>query len=85
MNFGSTKLIKPTWYCSYYSKLKKRKKKEDKVAQQNGTVDVQRKNTRCTMQKHCMHIRAFIYKKKEYKSMIEKTKKKLHVNKPKVL
>ena len=32
---------------------------------------------RCTMQKHCMHIRAFIYKKKEYKSMIEKTKKKI--------
>ena len=47
------------------------------MAQQNGTIDVQRKNTRCTMQKHCMHIRAFIYKKKEYKSMIEKTKKKI--------
>ena len=66
MNFGLTKLIKPTWYCSYGSKLKKKKKKkkEDKVAQQNGTVDVQRKNTGCIMQKHCTHIRAFVYKKK---------------------
>ena len=48
MNFGSTKLIKPTWYCSYCSKFikkKKKKKKKKKVAQQNGTVDVQCKNT----------------------------------------
>ena len=30
MNFGSIKLIKPTWYCSYYSKLKKKKEKEKK-------------------------------------------------------
>ena len=27
LNFGSTKLNKPTWYYSYYSKLKKKKKK----------------------------------------------------------
>ena len=60
-----------------------KKKKKDKVAQQNGIIDVQRKNTRCTVQKHCTRIRAFIYKKKEYKSMIEK--KKYILNKPKVL
>ena len=64
MNFGSTKLIKPTWYCSYYSKLKT-KKKNDKVAQQNGTVDVQHKNIGCIVQKHCMRIRAFIYIRKK--------------------
>ena len=29
-----------SWYCSYCSKLKKKKKK-DKVANQNGTVDEQ--------------------------------------------
>ena len=52
------------------------------VAQQNGTVDVQRKNTGCIMQKHCTHIRAFVYKKKQHKSMIEK--KKYILNKPKV-
>ena len=79
VNFGSIKLIKPTWYCSYYSKLKKkkrkRKEKKDKVAQQNGTIDVQRKNTGCIVQKHCTRICAFIYKKKEYESMIEKKKK----------
>ena len=51
---------------------------------QNGTIDVQRKNTGCIVQKHCTRIRAFIYKKKEYKSMIEK-KKKYILNKPKVL
>ena len=51
------------------------------MAQQNGIVDVQRKNTGCTMQKHCMLIRAFIYKKKEYKYMIEK--KKIHVEQTK--
>ena len=44
---------------------------------QNGTIDVQRKNTGCIVQKHCTRIRAFIYKKKEYKLMIEK-KKKVH-------
>ena len=47
------------------------------MAQQNGTIDVQRKNTGCIVQKHCTRIRAFIYKKKEYKSMIEK--KKVHI------
>ena len=70
MNFGSTKLIKPTWYYSYGSKLKKKKNKQQqqqqKTNKQSGltkcTVDVQHKNT----------IRAFIYKKKEHKSMIEK-------------
>ena len=68
VNFGSIKLNKQTWYCRYCSKLKKRKKKKkDKVAQQNGTVDVQRKNIGCTVQKHCTRICAFIYKKKEYK------------------
>ena len=48
------------------------KKKKDKVAQQNGTIDVQRKNIGCTVQKHYTRIRTFIYKKKENKSMIEK-------------
>ena len=48
VNFGLTKLSKPTWYCGYCSKLKKKKTK-DKVAQQNGIVDVQRKNTGCTV------------------------------------
>ena len=60
-----------------------KKKKKDKVAQQNGIIDAQRKNTRCTVQKHCTRIHAFIYKKKEYKSMIEK--KKYILNKSKVL
>ena len=41
-------------------KKEKRKKEEDKVAQQNSIVDVQRKNTRCTVQKHCTRICAFI-------------------------
>ena len=53
------------------------------MAQQNGTVDVQRKNIGCIMQKHYTRIRSFIYKKKEHKSMIEK--KKVHIEKPKVL
>ena len=51
---------------------KEKKKKRDKVAQQNGTIGIQCKNTGCTVQKHCTRICAFIYKKKEYKSMIEK-------------
>ena len=59
----------------------KKKKKEDKVAQQNGIVDVQRKNIGCKVQKHCTYIRAFIYKKKEHKSMIEK--KKVHTEQTK--
>ena len=43
------------------------------MAQQNGIVDVQRKNTGCIVQKHCTRIRAFKYnKKKEHKSIIEK-------------
>ena len=43
------------------------------MAQQNGTIDVQCKNTGCTAQKHCTCIRAFKYnKKKEHKSVIEK-------------
>ena len=46
------------------------------MAQQNDTVDVQGKNTGCTVQKHYMRIHAFIYKKKEHKSMTEKKKKK---------
>ena len=46
------------------------------MAQQNGTVDVQRKNTGCIVQKHYTPIRAFIYKNKEHKSVIEKKKKK---------
>ena len=50
------------------------KKKKDKVAQQNGTVNVQRKNIECTVQKYCTRIHTFIYKKKEHKSMIEKKK-----------
>ena len=41
-------------------KKEKRKKEEDKVAQQNSIVDVQRKNTRCMVQKHCTCIHAFI-------------------------
>ena len=47
------------------------------MAQQNGIVDVQRKNIGCKVQKHCTHIRAFIYKKKEHKSIIKK--KKVHI------
>ena len=39
---------------------------------------------RCIAQKHCMRICAFIYKKKEHKSKIER-KKKYILNKPKVL
>ena len=70
MNFGSTNLIKPTWYCSYYSKLKKKKKKERR---QSGLT---KWHCRCIAQKHCMHIRAVIYKKKEHKSMIEKKNEK---------
>ena len=66
---------------SFAKKFKIKKKKKDKVAQQNGIIDVQRKNTRCTVQKHCTRIRAFIYKKKEYKSMIEK--KKVHIEQTK--
>ena len=58
MNFGSIKLIKPTWHCSYYSKLikkkKKRKKKKRKTKWLNKmalqmysakTLDIQCKNT----------------------------------------
>ena len=41
--------------------------KKDKVAQQNGTIDVQFKNTGCTVQKHCTCIHAFIYKKNNSK------------------
>ena len=72
MNFGSIKLIKPTWYCSYYSKLikkkkKRKKKKKDKVAQQNGTVDVQRKNIRYTM--------IYIKGKKSTNGRLEKKRK----------
>ena len=52
------------------------------MAQQNDTVDVQRKNTGCKMQKHCTPICAFIYKNKEHKSMIEK-KKKIHIKQTK--
>ena len=51
------------------------------MAQQNGIVDVQRKNIGCKVQKHCTYIRAFIYKKKEHKSMIEK--KKVHTEQTK--
>ena len=79
MNFASTKLIKPTWYYSYYSKLKikkKKRKKKDKVAQQNGIVDVQRKNT----------VRAFalLYIRKKSTNRLLK-KKKYILNKLKVL
>ena len=58
------------------------KKKKDKVAQQNGTVNVQHKNTECKVQKYHTPIHTFIYQKKEHKSMIEK--KKYILNKPKV-
>ena len=54
------------------------------MAQQNGIVNVQRKNTGSIVEKHCTRIRAFKYnKKKEYKSMIKK--KKYILNKLKVL
>ena len=53
-------------------KKEKKKKKKDKVAQQNGTVDIQCKNTGCIEQKHYTCICAFVYKKKEHKSMIKK-------------
>ena len=43
------------------------------MAQQNGIVDVQRKNTGSIVEKHCTCVRAFKYnKKKEHKSMIKK-------------
>ena len=51
------------------------------MAQQNGTVDVQHKNTGRTVQKHCTRIHTFKYnKKKEHKSMIEK---KIHTEQTK--
>ena len=59
----------------YTHTQKKKKKKKDKVAQQNGIVDVQRKNT----------VRAFalLYiRKKSTNSMIEK-KKKVHIEQTK--
>ena len=52
------------------------------MAQQNGTVDVQRKNIGCTVQKHCTRICAFIYKKKEYK-FDDWKKKKVHIEQTK--
>ena len=63
---------------------KGRQKKKTKVAQQNGTVDIQCKNTGCIEQKHYTCICAFVYKKKEHKSMIKK-KTKYIFNQPKVL
>ena len=52
------------------------------MVQQNGTIDVQRKNTGFTVQKHYTRIRTFKYnKKKEHKSMIEK--KKVHIEQTK--
>ena len=54
------------WYCRYCSK-----KKKTKLAQQNGTVDVQRKNTECTV--------IYIKGKKKYKQKTEKEKKKKKV------
>ena len=59
-------------------KKEKRKKEEDKVAQQNGTVDVQCKNT------VCIFVLLYI-RKKSINLWLKKQKKKLHVNKPKVL
>ena len=38
------------------------KKKKEKLAQQNDTVDVPCKNIICTMQKYSTCIRAFIYR-----------------------
>ena len=70
MNFGTTKLIKPLGIVATVQKKKKRRR-------QSGLT---KWHCRCTMQKHCMHIRAFIYKKKEYKSMIEKKMKKKEVH-----
>ena len=80
VNFGSIKLIKPTWYCSYYSKLKKKEKEKEKKRKTKwlNKMALQMYNAKtldCIVQKHCTRIRAFIYKKKEYKSMIEKKKK----------
>ena len=70
MNFGSIKLIKPTWYYSYYSKLikkkKKRKKKKKKTKWLNKmalqmysakTLDIQCKNT--------VHAFALLYIRKK--------------------
>ena len=44
-----------SWICSYCSK----KKKKDKVAHQNDTVDEQYKNTEWTFLKYCSGIAAF--------------------------
>ena len=72
MNFGSRLNQLGTVVTVKKKKKKKKEKEKDKVAQQNGTIDVQRKNTGCTMQKHYTPIHAFIYKNKKHKSMIEK-------------
>ena len=78
---STTVVTVPLGTVAIVQNFKKKKKKEDKVAQQNGIVDVQRKNIGCKVQKHCTYIRAFIYKKKEHKSMIEK--KKVHTEQTK--
>ena len=46
-----------------------KKKKRKKKKRQSGST---KWHCRCTAQKHCTRIHAFIYKKKEHKSMIEK-------------
>ena len=72
MNFGSIKLIKPTWYCSYYSKLIKNKNKKEKRKRKRKTkwlnklalqmysaktLDIQCKNT--------VHAFALLYIRKK--------------------
>ena len=65
MNFGTTKLIKPLGIVATVQKKRKKRR-------QSGLT---KWHCRCIAQKHCMRICAFIYKKKEHKSKIEKKKK----------
>ena len=50
VNFGSTKLSKPTWYCSYYAKKNKKR--------QSGSI---KWHCRCTAQKHWMYNAKTLY------------------------
>ena len=70
------------WYCSYCSKLKK--KKEDKVANKNGTVDEQWK-TLYEQCKNTVEKRAQIDDWEKIKIKNKKSDEQYILNKPKVL
>ena len=63
----------------------KKKKKEDKVAQQNGTVDVQSAKTLDVECKNTVRAFALLYIRKKSTNLWLKKKKKYILNKPKVL